>query len=220
MTKPDVIVIGGGISGLSTAVDLASRGLSVLILEQHQHLGGRAYSFADKNTGEEIDNGQHLMMGCYHETRWLLRTIGSDRLATLQPNLHIDFRHPELGAASLHCPSLPAPFHLLVGLLRLRTLSLADRLKLLRIGLEIRKHPSTIEPAIALLTVDQWLGSLGQSEANRKYLWDIIAVGSLNGDPKEVSACTLLQNLEGGVSRGQGEFFASDSEGWIKPAVR
>ena len=81
--KPDVIVIGGGLSGLSTAVDLASRGLSVFILEQHQHLGGRAYSFADKNAGGEIDNGQHLMMGCYHETRWLLRTIGSDHLATV-----------------------------------------------------------------------------------------------------------------------------------------
>jgi len=192
---PDAIVIGGGLSGLSTAVDLASRGLSALVLERHQHLGGRAYSFADENTGEEIDNGQHLMMGCYHETRWLLRTIGSDHLATLQPNLHIDFHHPELGAASLHCPSLPGPFHLLLGLLRLKTLSLPDRLKLLRIGVEIHKHPETIEPSIASLTVHQWLDSLGQSEENKKYLWDIIAVGSLNGDPKDVSALLFYRVL-------------------------
>ena len=191
----DVIVIGGGLSGLSTAVDLASRGLSVLVLERHQHLGGRAYSFADDSTGEEIDNGQHLMMGCYHETRWLLRTIGSDHLATLQPNLHIDFRHPDHGAASLHCPSLPGPFHLLVGLLRLKTLSFPDRLKLLRIGLEIRKNPKTIERSISTLTVHQWLDSLGQSEENKKCLWDIIAVGSLNGDPKEVSAVLFYRVL-------------------------
>jgi hydroxysqualene dehydroxylase len=199
----DVIVIGGGLSGLSTAADLASRGLSVLVLERHQHLGGRAYSFVDESTGEEIDNGQHLMMGCYHETRWLLRTIGSDHLATLQPNLHIDFRHPKFGAASLHCPSLPAPFHLLAGLLNLKTLPLPDRLRLLRVGLEIHKRPEIIEPSIAALTVHQWLDSLGQSEANKKYLWDIIAVGSLNGDPKDVSAVLFYRVLRAAFLGGR-----------------
>ena len=193
----DVIVIGGGLSGLSTAVDLSSQGLSVLILERNQHLGGRSYSFVDEKTGEEIDNGQHLMMGCYHETRWLLRIIGSDDLVTLQPNLHIEFRHPRLGVAALHCPSLPTPFHLLVGLLRLKTLSLADRLRLLRIGLEIRKNPKSVEPSIGARTVHQWLDMLGQSAENKKYLWDIIAVGSLNGDPKEVSALLFYRVLRG-----------------------
>ena len=201
--KSDVIVIGGGLSGLSTAADLASRGLSVIVLERHQHLGGRAYSFIDESTGEEIDNGQHLMMGCYHETRWLLRTVGSDHLATLQPNLHIDFRHPEFGPASLHCPPLPGPFHLLAGLLSLKTLSLSDRLKLLRVGLEIHKSPETIEPSIASLTVHQWLDSLSQSELNKKYLWDIIAVGSLNGDPKDVSALLFYRVLRAAFLGGR-----------------
>jgi zeta-carotene desaturase len=199
----DVIVIGGGLSGLSTAVDLASRGLSVLVLERSQHLGGRAYSFADEQTGEEIDNGQHLMMGCYHETRWLLRTIGSDHLATLQPNLHIDFRHPQRGTASLDCPSLPGPFHLLAGLLKLKTLSFTDRLKLLRIGLAIHKHSESIEPSIAALTVHQWLDSLGQPEENKKYLWDILAVGSLNGDPKVVSALLFYRVLRAAFLGGK-----------------
>ena len=191
----DVIVIGGGLSGLSAAVDMASHGLSVHLVERHQHLGGRAYSFVDDATGEEIDNGQHLMMGCYHQTRWLLHTIGSDHLASLQANLHIDFRHPEHGDASLHCPSLPGPFHLLVGLVSLSTLSLPDRLKLLRIGLEINRNPKAVEPSLASLTVRQWLDSLGQSEEGKKYLWDIIAVGSLNGDPKEVSALLFYRVL-------------------------
>jgi squalene-associated FAD-dependent desaturase len=191
----DVIVIGGGLSGLSTAVDLASRGISVLILEQRQHPGGRTYSFVDEKTGSTIDNGQHLMMGCYHETRWLLHTIGSERLAALQPNLHIDFRSPLSGVATLHCPTLPAPLHLLAGMLKLRSLSLLDRLKLLRVGLEIRKRPEKVEPSIASLTVHQWLDSLGQSEANKKYLWNVIAVGSLNEDPSIASALLFYRVL-------------------------
>lgn len=193
--NPDVIVIGGGLAGLASAVDLASRGISVLLVEQRQHLGGRTYSFVDETTGDVVDNGQHLLMGCYEATRWLLKTIGSDSLAVLQPNLHIDFLHPLHGASALHCPSLPAPLHLLGGLLSLRTLSLADRLRLVRVGMELRKDPKRIEPAIAALTVHQWLDSLGQSEENKNYLWDIIAIGSLNDDPKEVSALLFYRVL-------------------------
>lgn len=193
--KRDVLIIGGGLAGLTSAVDLASRGISVLLVEQRQHLGGRTYSFVDETTGDVVDNGQHLLMGCYEATRWLLRTIGSDSLAALQPNLHIDFLHPLRGAAALHCPSLPAPLHLLAGLMSLSTLSLLDRLKLLRVGMELRKDPKRIEPEIAALTVHQWLDMLGQSEENKKYLWDIIAIGSLNDDPKEVSALLFYRVL-------------------------
>jgi hydroxysqualene dehydroxylase len=199
----DVIIIGGGLSGLSAAVDLSARGCSVLVLERSQHLGGRAYSFVDGKTGEEIDNGQHLMMGCYHQTRWLLETIGSDHLAILQPNLHIDFFHPERGFASLHCPTLPGPFHLLAGLLGLKTLSFGERLRLLRIGLEIHKHPENVEPALAKLTVRQWLVSLGQSEESMKCLWDVIAVGSLNGNPEEVSAVLFYRVLRAAFLGGR-----------------
>ena len=191
----DTIIIGGGLSGLSAAVDLAARGFSVTIIEQRPHLGGRTYSFVDPSTGDPVDNGQHLMMGCYHATRWLLKTIGSDHLATLQPNLHIDFVHPRLGTSSLHCPSLPSPLHLMAGLIGLRSLSLRDRLRLLKVGLAIRKEPKDMEPHLASLTVHQWLDQLGQSEENKKYLWDIIAIGSLNDDPKSVSALLFYRVL-------------------------
>ncbi len=191
----EVIIVGGGLAGLTAAVDLSSRGISALVLEQRPHLGGRTYSFVDEATGDMVDNGQHLMMGCYHATRWLLSTIGSDRLATLQPNLHIDFLHPVSGLSALHCPGIPAPFHLLAGLLNLKNLSLMDRLKLLRVGLEIRKDPKIIEPQIASLTVHQWLSQLGQSDENKKYLWDIIAIGSLNDHPKDVSALLFYRVL-------------------------
>lgn len=191
----DFIVIGGGLSGLRAAVDLSSRGLSVLLLERRNFLGGRTYSFIDEATGDVVDNGQHLLMGCYKETRSYLRTIGSEHLAHLQPNLHIDFLHPTNGIASLSCPPLPAPFHLLGGMLRLRTLRFVDRLKLIRVGLELQKSPKIIEPKIASMTVDEWMTSLGQPEGNKKYLWDIIAIGSLNDDPKTVSALLFYRVL-------------------------
>lgn len=191
----DVIIIGGGVAGLSAAVELAQRGVRVLLLEHRPFLGGRTYSFVDETTGDTVDNGQHLLMGCYHETRRYLRLIGADHLATLQPNLRIDFLHPARGLASLSCPTLPAPFHALVGMLRLRSLSLKDRLMLLRVGLDLFFHSEEKESEIAALSVDEWLTRLGQSELSKKYLWDIIAIGSLNDDPKTVSALLFSRVL-------------------------
>jgi squalene-associated FAD-dependent desaturase len=194
--SPDIIVIGGGIAGLSAAVELASRGVKVLLLEQRKHLGGRTYSFVDETTGDVVDNGQHLLMGCYHETRRYLRIIGSDHLATLQPALRIDFLHPENGYTALQASRLPSPLHVLTGLFQLGTLPFRDRLKLINVGKELLWTTRRKELRLDAMTVDEWLISLGQSEANKKYLWDIIAIGSLNDDPKKVSALMFFRVLE------------------------
>ena len=73
----DVVVIGGGFAGLSAAVALAERGFRVAVLERKPALGGRAYSFADADTGDFVDNGQHVLMGCYAETLNFLDRIGT-----------------------------------------------------------------------------------------------------------------------------------------------
>jgi phytoene dehydrogenase-like protein len=64
----DVAVIGAGFSGLSAAVRLADRGLKVAVFEQAPRPGGRASAFTDRATGERVDNGQHVLFGCYRET--------------------------------------------------------------------------------------------------------------------------------------------------------
>jgi len=192
----DAIVIGGGLSGLSAAVDLAASGSRILLLEGKPHLGGRAYSFVDHESGDVVDNGQHLLMGCYHETRRYLRLIGSEHKARLQKNLHIEFLHPQHGRAALRCPPLPAPLHILAGLAGLSTVSLSHRLRLLRVGLDLRFRSEQGEEALRNLTVDEWLSSLGQTSENKKYLWDIIAIGSLNDDPKDVSALLFFRVLK------------------------
>ena len=57
----DVIVIGSGIGGLTTAALLARRGKRVLVVEQHDKLGGCTHSF-DEN-GFEFDSGLHYVGG-------------------------------------------------------------------------------------------------------------------------------------------------------------
>ena len=68
-----VVVIGAGFAGLSAAVRLADAGREVVVVEEAPRLGGRATAFTDRETGERVDNGQHVLFGCYRETYAFLR---------------------------------------------------------------------------------------------------------------------------------------------------
>lgn len=57
----DVIVIGSGVGGLTTAAVLSKEGKRVLVLEQHDVAGGNLHTFTDK--GYEFDTGLHYVGG-------------------------------------------------------------------------------------------------------------------------------------------------------------
>jgi zeta-carotene desaturase len=195
MYEYDTIIIGSGLSGLSAAVELSARGRKVLLLEQRPHCGGRTHSFLNAATGSFVDNGQHLMMGCYQATRRFLRLIGADHLALLQPVLRIDFLCPYQDYNHLVCAQLPAPLNLLGGLLRFTAIPFKDRLKMFMVAKELINTSPKKELELDHLTVEEWLTKLGQSDISRKYLWDVITIGALNNSPKNVSALMLFRVL-------------------------
>lgn len=194
--SPDVLIIGGGLAGLTAAVDLSSRGVSVMLVEQRQHLGGRTYSFVHPETGDEVDNGQHLLMGCYHSTLRYLQTIGSLKFTDVQRNLSIFFRHPDQRTDRLQAASLPAPLNVVVGLLRLTTLTFAQRLALVRVGRELLLRDPDNDTYLQSITVNRWLDNLKQSPETKKYLWDIIAIGALNDSTDRISAALFVKVLK------------------------
>jgi squalene-associated FAD-dependent desaturase len=195
MDKLSVIIIGGGLSGLSAATEASALGCKVLLLEQRQQCGGRSYSFRDAVTGDCVDNGQHLMMGCYHATRHYLRTIGREHLVSLQPALRVEFLNPSRRTSSLVCPNLPAPLHILCGLIGFTAVPLKDRLQMLMVAKELLYTSAEKEQTLDRITVEEWLTKLGQSDINQKFLWNIITIGALNNHPKNVSALMLFRVL-------------------------
>jgi choline dehydrogenase-like flavoprotein len=103
--NPDVAVIGAGFAGLSAAARLARDGARVVVVEAKSRLGGRATAFEDRETGELVDNGQHILLGCYHETFAFLQTIGADGNVQLQPQLAITMidRAGQAGCRARRC---------------------------------------------------------------------------------------------------------------------
>jgi hydroxysqualene dehydroxylase len=203
-SSPSVLIIGGGFAGLAAAVDLAEAGRRVLLLERRSFLGGRAYSFTDKTTGDTIDNGQHLMMGCYHRTLRFLEKIGSFDKIKFQPDPQVDFLQEETNGsvtrASFKCPPLPAPLHLLGGLARLKTIGWGDRLRALGVGLAVRMLNGNRD-RLAEVTVREWLDSLGQSERIQRRFWRPMALATLNEAPDVASADMFARVIELGFMR-------------------
>lgn len=75
--KPDVVIIGAGIAGLSAAVWLAEAGLNVSVLEASDVPGGRARSWADPVIGDSLDIGPHILLNKYANMRALLQRLGT-----------------------------------------------------------------------------------------------------------------------------------------------
>ncbi len=189
----DDAVVGAGFAGLSAAVRLAQAGRRVIVLERRARLGGRATAFHDRETGELVDNGQHVLLGCYTATFEFLRRIGAlDRLR-VQPQLSLTVVDRDGRASRLVCPNLPSPLHLLGGILEWDALSWRDRLSVLRMGRPLRLARrelagEAVRAASPGETVDAWLERHGQTRRIRELLWDPLALAALNQDPRDAAA--------------------------------
>ena len=199
-----VVVVGGGWAGLACATALAERGLAVTLLEEKSRLGGRAHSFEDRATGDEVDNGQHLLMACFSDARAFLRRIGSEEGIAFQDRLEVPMLEPGGRVRRLRCWPLPSPFHLAGGILGHRALRLGERLRLLRSLRDVRRRVADPAPVSRAgeETVEAWLDGLGQSAASRRAFWHPLAVAALNEDPRHASRRLFEAVLREGLMEG------------------
>lgn len=198
--KADVVVIGAGFAGLSAAVRLIDAGLRVVVVEEAPRLGGRATAFTDRETNERVDNGQHVLFGCYRETYAFLRRLGTDALAPLQRRLALTMVGPGGNQSRLECPEWPPPWHLVGGALRWTALPLRDRLTALRLRSVLNDVRRDGAAAVAARvpgdqTVSAWLDANGQSARLSQWLWHPLAIAALNQSPAEAAAAPFVRVL-------------------------
>lgn len=190
-TKPPVIVVGGGWAGLAAAVELARCSIPVTLLESAKQLGGRARSVQLDEL--HVDNGQHLMLGAYESVLDLLRIIGvreEDAVQRQALNLHYQWRGAK--PVSVVTANLPAPFHLALGLLQSKGLTLRERLAALRFSLAMKKRDFTLAEDCSVADL---LKVYKQPARTISAIWEPLCVGALNTHLHEASALLFLRTL-------------------------
>jgi hydroxysqualene dehydroxylase len=194
--KYDVAVLGGGLSGLAAAVELALHGVKIIVVEQSPELGGRCYSFTDPVTGDIVDNGQHILIGAYHETLRYLELIGTRRYLNQNKTSSLFFHHPEKGMCEFSTRRIPPTFGVPGGILSSPLLSSLDRLKMIPVGRELQLWNSSLESKLRTLTIEEWLINLNQSDNARKCFWYPIAVSVMNELPHRASALLFARAMK------------------------
>jgi squalene-associated FAD-dependent desaturase len=196
MSDQRVVVVGGGLAGVSAALRLADAGASVTLLERRQRLGGLTWSF--QRNGLSFDNGQHVFLRCCAGYLRFVDRIGARDAVHLQPRLDIPVISPNGVRSSITRGSLPAPLHLLPALARYRHLSLADRLRLAWPAVALsRLDPE--DPTLDTVTFGDWLSRHGQSDAAIDRLWDLIALPTLNVHASEASLALAVKVFRTGL---------------------
>lgn len=180
-----IVVIGGGFAGLSAASFLSNAGFKIELLEASPKPGGRAYSFLDNETGAVIDNGQHILMGCYSETLKFFKLIGAEGKLSKQSHLSLNFVKENFELCPLTGSGSFYPFNLLSAVLNYSAISFYEKLLFIKFFAKIYLYT---DKDLKKLTVLEWLLIEKQTANLIKSFWEILAVSALNTDIKKASA--------------------------------
>ena len=177
--RASVAIVGGGLAGLATAAALSQYDIDVVLFEARRRLGGRAASFDDPESGEQVDHCQHVTMGCCTNLADFARRVGIDHWFVRYDTLHFigpDGRRYDFRAAR----GWPAPLHLLPPLLRLGYLSWSERLGIARAMIRLaRQQPDSTDRTGASESIGHWLERHGQSQRAIRRFWEVVLVSAL-----------------------------------------
>lgn len=185
---PSVIVIGGGLAGLSAAAALGKAGYSVELFEARPFLGGRATSYplsASEENCEIIDNCQHVLLRCCVNLMDFYKRLGvADRIKFYKEFYFIE---PGGRTSVLRAGHLPAPLHFTGSFSKLHSLSLADKFAIARGLLAIRGERGKRRD-LDRITMLAWLQEKKQPEGAIRRFWSQVLVSAVNEDLDRMAA--------------------------------
>ena len=193
-----VIIIGCGFAGAAAAAVCAERfgeGIETLVLESRPRPGGRASSFYERDMERTLDNGQHLLMGCYHATLRLLATLGTRYLLEEQNKFCVEFLAPGGEKTSL----ASVPMHLgntvgmLAGILVSNHFSIKERISLISALSSIRRIGRIRPLHEDDKSIADLLHDLHQGESLLRKFWDPLVIAVMNNTAANASAALLIE---------------------------
>ncbi|MSQ24722.1 MAG: FAD-dependent oxidoreductase [Dehalococcoidia bacterium] len=199
LASRQAIIVGGGLAGIAAAMELAGLGWKVRLLERRPYLGGRVYSFTDKESNREIDNGQHVFMKCCTSYTGLLDKLGVAHKTTMQRRMRVPVINARQRRADLYsAPLWPPPLHLAPALLRYHHLSFGDRMRVAWASARMRLMSHRSRDRLDNVSFYDWLKAHGQRDTAIDRFWNFVILPTLNDEPRRVSAAQAIMVFQEG----------------------
>ncbi|WP_414563640.1 MULTISPECIES: 9,9'-di-cis-zeta-carotene desaturase [unclassified Anabaena] len=208
-----VAIVGAGLAGLATAVDLADAGCEVQIFESRPFVGGKVSSWVDGD-GNHIEMGLHVFFGCYYQLFDLMEKVGALSNLRLKEHTHTFInKGGRTGALDFRFVT-GAPFNGLKAFFTTPQLSLQDKIQnaialgtspIVRGLVDFDGAMKTIR-TLDKVSFAEWFRSHGGSEGSIKRMWNPIAYALGFIDCDHISARCMLTIFQ---------FFAAKTEASI-----
>lgn len=197
--KLKVAIIGAGLAGMSTAVELLDQGHEVDIYESRPFIGGKVGSFVDKR-GNHIEMGLHVFFGCYNNLFRLLKKVGAEKNLLVKDHTHTFInKEGDIGELDFRFP-FGAPLHGIQAFLTTNQLNTTDKA---RNALALALSPvvrAVVDPDGAMkdirnldsVSFSQWFMSKGGTRSSIQRMWDPVAYALGFIDCDNISARCML----------------------------
>ncbi|KAK4491073.1 hypothetical protein RD792_001795 [Penstemon davidsonii] len=197
--KLKVAIIGAGLAGMSTAVELLEQGHEVDIYESRSFIGGKVGSFVDRS-GNHIEMGLHVFFGCYNNLFRLLKKVGAERNLLVKDHTHTFVnKGGEIGELDFRFP-VGAPLHGINAFLttnQLKPFDIARNAVALALSPVVR---ALVDPDGALrvirdmdnISFSDWFMSKGGTRTSIQRMWDPVAYALGFIDCDNISARCML----------------------------
>lgn len=196
---------------MAAAAEAALLGAQVTLVERRPFLGGRAFSYRNGH-GDDIDNGQHVFLGCCTAYRAFITLIGADHRVVMQPALDAEVRMRDGTVGRLSASSLPAPLHLAPSFSRYPFLSAREKAAVTRALVALGALTETRRQELDHVTFGDWLRDHGQSDRAIDRFWDLIILPTCNDRSDRVSAAIGAFVYREGILRSR----AASAIGWAR----
>ncbi|NBD16023.1 MAG: 9,9'-di-cis-zeta-carotene desaturase [Cyanobacteria bacterium] len=194
-----VAIVGAGLAGLSTAVNLADAGWDVEIYESRPFVGGKVGSWVDAD-GNHLEMGLHVFFGCYYHLFKLMEKVGAIAHLRLKEHTHT-FINEGGKVGELDFRFLTgAPFNGLKAFFTTSQLSTMDKMAnslalgtspIVRGLVDLDGAMKTIRDLDKISFAD-WFRSHGGNDGSLKRMWNPIAYALGFIDTENISARCML----------------------------
>ncbi|MDX2130090.1 MAG: FAD-dependent oxidoreductase [Chloroherpetonaceae bacterium] len=185
-----VLILGGGLAGLSAAKRLIDKGFQITLVEKRPIFGGKVSSWKDKD-GDWVETGLHCFFGAYKEIYDLMKEIGTYD-AILWKKHELNYKLSQGGGFTFRTWNLPSPLHLTPALFKNGYFSVMEMLRFAKILGPILFGGEKYYEKQDGMTYKEWHEKRGLSQRMIKKMFLPMALALKFLPPEELSANIVL----------------------------